>query len=425
MPTGICPECDAVTQVEDEIVICPECGSRLRVAYSDPMELELDIGQGAETEQNLIGPSSERQAVTRAASGMADDAYLGLLAQLTGFRRHSPRLHKVELIDAPLIGRRDGYITVIGPSEIGPGQATNSKQRVIRVFVRFEPTVSAGRLESAIKPCRQSFRGDELKLEYGNSGTEFAELYDETAEAPADPLPDYFVWIWHYHGSKPAPDYVAALLDASISALKKIALPLREQCEVCGVIAVSEITLRNGRPGYYCSPCQQKEMNRLNEEESEQEARPRNRQRGLVYGLVSALLLAIGGAYLASFLKGAWPIVVAYFGSGLLPFVVYDAIRKGGRTDDRVVGLTMWIVFLDVAIANVGYYMFVALRVTELPLGGELMRSAFQLFLQEPFWHLIVLIGMWSLSILLLIKRGFREVAPSYNVTFETLSNDL
>ncbi|HWP42546.1 MAG TPA: lysine biosynthesis protein LysW [Blastocatellia bacterium] len=53
MPRGICPECEAEVQVDEDadkgdIVECPDCGSSLEVVGLDPIELDVTMGEEEE-----------------------------------------------------------------------------------------------------------------------------------------------------------------------------------------------------------------------------------------------------------------------------------------------------------------------------------------------------------------------------------------
>jgi alpha-aminoadipate carrier protein LysW len=53
MPRGICPECEAEVQVDEDtdkgdVVQCPDCGSSLEVVGLDPIELDVTMEEEEE-----------------------------------------------------------------------------------------------------------------------------------------------------------------------------------------------------------------------------------------------------------------------------------------------------------------------------------------------------------------------------------------
>ncbi len=83
--------------------------------------------------------------------------------------------------------------------------------------------------------------------------------------------------------------------------------------------------------------------------------------------------------------------------------------------------LTILIIVFEVILTNVGYYIFVARRLTGLPFGAQLMGAALQILLNSSLWNFLAPFYMSFLGIFAAIQGGFRHDMPSPKVTFESL----
>jgi hypothetical protein len=192
------------------------------------------------------------------------------LAELTQLR-HCPEERPFGDKGA-VIGDRDGYLIAAGPV------SGSSNERVgLSILVRFtgleEPEVLKPKLEQLSKD-----RAWKMKT----------EVY------PLEAL-----WTWKYSFT-PKPEAVAERIEAMLTAVKEVAKPLDGRCEVCHMVSPPEITVEYQMLSYQCSGC--KERLRLEAEAAQREydAVPGKSARGLILGLVAALVGGVAWAWVAS-----------------------------------------------------------------------------------------------------------------------------
>ncbi len=205
---------------------------------------------------------------------MAD--YLSELAQELGASPF-PKVaaFRSDLGDAKgvVIGLREGFLVTAGPANIG-------EVRQIAVAVRAQRLLSPDQLLAAVKelPACKSFTNKKKVA-----------------------LQDNAVMLrWPYSLKKPAAAEVRALVDEILGKMKLYAAPFNGRCEDCDAVAVTEITLKKGTPGYHCPACQQRaaaEQARAAEEYARRDA-----------NYVVAGIAGGGAAVLAAVL---WGVVIA------------------------------------------------------------------------------------------------------------------
>ena len=349
---------------------------------------------------------------------MRKTGYMESLAELTGLQRCKLQEYSVELIHDPLIGHRDEYIIALGPyEESGYRRST----RNVRIFMRFKPVVTET-LRGALTKCAEEHDKENLLLETGNCEHDFAWDIGEEPESEALHS-DYLICNWRYSRSRPSPDRVSGFLDCCLTELKKIAPPLTRKCVMCDQTAISEISLRNGTPGYYCDSCKDREFRRLDKEFIKHQTMEIDYGRAIAYGVVAVLATSIAGAYLGALLhkKPLWPLLVC-FASGLLVIPVAMAVKEGARRiDDKVAGMLLSMIVGQVAIGTILFYIFVAMQGTERPFDVSLLKYALDLFMQTPIRHTAEFLGLCFLCLLIGIQGPLRHADPRRKVIFESL----
>lgn len=393
-----------------------------------------------------------------------DKDWMTRLAGLTELRQYRPREYGVEELGDALVGVRDGYIVALGPrwesAKAGGG-------KFIRFFIRFTPTEEKT-LTTAMRRCKAMFEGEKLIIEAEWGAQEYEEEEPERPEAlrrkerqveshgeassddSESARDSSFTWDWQYYIHRPDPEQVLQLLNTFVNTLKRVAPPLPQTCEICKKISVSELTLRNGTPGYYCDTCQEKEAEKFRRKLREYEHRPVNHQKGLAYGLVSLLVTGVVVGFLAALVlprvsDGAAAFIVL-FGSGLVVAPVGSATQAGlGRFDDRGVKIILVVSLLGMFASHVFYYVFWAWRLTSQPFGLWLVRPALALFVGPPVVHVqsllgclhfryhiappcprivvhvLSLLGCLFMAFFVAVQGGLRHEFPSPEVTFERL----
>jgi hypothetical protein len=368
-----------------------------------------------------------------------DDDWMTRLAGLTDLRRYRAREYGVEGLGDAVVGVREGYIVALGPrwesTRAGGG-------KFIRFFIRFTPTEEKT-LTTAMTKCKAIFKGEELivEAEWGAPEDEEeeperpealgrkerqAESHGQASSDDSESTRDSFTWDWEYYIHRPDPEQVFELLNAFVNTLKPVAPPLPQTCEICKKISVSELTLRNGTPGYYCDTCQEKKTERFRRKVREYEQRPVNQQKGLAYGLISAVAAGVVAGFLAALVlprvsDGA-AFFIVLFGSGLVVAPVFSATQAGlGTFDDKGMEIVLGTSLLGMFCAHLFYYISWAWRLTSHPFGLWLVKPALALFVGSPVVHILSLLGCLLLAIFVAVQGGLRHELPSPDVTFERL----
>ena len=278
------------------------------------------------------------------------DTFLQDLAGLTGLT-HYPKQGPFEQKEGSLIGSKDGFLVVVGPSRAEGGQSA------VSVVLRFKKLSGTSALEAALQgnPALKGM-GKAAKIEE-----------------------DRVRWDWGYAFRKPKAEDVARLLESLLEAVKQAASPFTEKCESCDSSSAPQIVLLEGTPVHFCESCQQKFQMELDAAGQAYEEMSSNLPNGVLLGTVAA---AGGGV--------AWGLVAYYlqriflWGAILIGYVVAQAVVKGmGK-----VTLAGQVIVCVLTIASVffGDTVFFTLA---------LMRE-----LKQPF----------SMDLLQLVVANFREL---------------
>jgi hypothetical protein len=357
---------------------------------------------------------------------------------LTGLHRCRGGEYGVEeMIGDAAVGVQEGYIVVLGMAK---EQA--SGKPAVRLFVRFG-AVNAGAVTAAMKNCQTKFAEEGLTYEADSIAPIEEDAVSSGAasrgDSPAkeqdsarkddgeigDPR-DSLAWTWIYKARKPDPQRVVTLLKACLDSLKEIAPPFPPTCEICKKSSVSEITLRDGMPGYYCDGCQEIRTRAFKEKLREYESRPVNHQKGLAYGLISAILTGLAAGYLASLflprISGAAAFWIAALTSGFVVTPIYEATEAGlGGIDDKGINIIVAMAMLGMFVAHVFFYIFWAYKLGSETLGLWTLSTGLELFMESPGFHVLALLVCLFFAVFAVIQGGLRHEVPRPDETFEPL----
>ena len=185
---------------------------------------------------------------------------------ITSYTKNGPFTGK----KGTLIGEKSGYLVSVGlhqkENSSGVGILIRYKRienfEMIRTTVHFSPALLTG---LKIKELSDRHRKEFLITE------------------------DSFFWMWPYVFKKPAPELIAEMVETFISAVKQAAPGFDGKCERCAANTVTNISLFNSVPVYYCPPCQQAVKDEMGIAETEYDQRPSNLLKGILYGAAGAL----------------------------------------------------------------------------------------------------------------------------------------
>lgn len=248
------------------------------------------------------------------------------------------------------IGVRNGYLSAIGPNQIDSKSA-------VSIMIRFRHTLDHTPIADALA-----------------NSTQFLDAIGEKKwkKSIAESLvfgADYLLFNWKYTLSRPSPEKIAAAHTAIIEAIRSVAPPAESRCDICQKSSVTAPSLYNGVPGYYCGSCQSQAHGQQNAASAEYETRETNLARGLLFGLIAAVLgsLAWGGvAYAINY--------IFFYGALLIGAMIAKAVFYGiGKIN--LVGQVMVFV-LTVTSVFFGDAIFFTLSVMKsesLPFSADLL----------------------------------------------------
>jgi hypothetical protein len=275
------------------------------------------------------------------------------------------------------------------------------------------------------------YEGDAVSSEApsrGDSSTQGEESVKTDDDEIGDP-PDSVAWTWVSKTHKPDPEQVVALLKATLDSLKEIAPPFPQTCELCKKTAVSELTLCDGTPGYYCDACQEERTGAFKEKLREYESRPVNHQKGLAYGLIGAVLTGLAAGYLAALVLPRISDMAAFWiaalASGFVVSPIYSATKAGlGGIDDRGINIIVAMAMLGMFAGHVFFYIFWAYQMSSEAFALWMLGAGLSLFLRSPGFHVLTLLVCLFLAVFSVIQGGLRRAVPSPDVTFERLESE-
>ncbi len=251
-----------------------------------------------------------------------------------------------------VIGIRSGYLSAVG-------QATVNRQNSINFFVRFKNGSDQAAVIQALSTSEPFLKAlDEKK-------------WKKSLEKALVVGADYLQFSWNFSLRRPKAEAVAAVHSAIIEAIRPVAPPPETRCDMCHNATVTTPSLYNGIPGYYCSSCQSQAHGEQNAAAAEYAARETNFPRGLLFGIVAALVGALlwgGVAYAINyiFLYGAVLIGMLI---GKAMFYGIGKINTAGQI--AVFLLTVASVFFGDAI----FFTLSIMRSEQLPFSGELLMA--------------------------------------------------
>ena len=301
---------------------------------------------------------------------MADD-YMTQLASLTGLR-HCPKQGPFGDKAGAVIGERDGYILVIGP-----GKAFhNDKKAAINIMVRFREAQPGGEslraaAESLTMPADvppTPLGGEVVRAAVAAHPAVAAALgvseFSGKHHKQMDLGRDYLTWSWDYSFGKPKADGIVALANALLDAVKSSAPALASKCEICNSNTVSEILLCNGIPGYFCTGCQETTRYQLDEASRAYEVVESHFGRGLIFGVVAALLGSIAWGGVAYAIKR-----IFLWGGVVIGYFIGWAFFKGSGKVDNFGRITVAVLtVLSVLFGDVIFYALIVSQETGTPL---------------------------------------------------------
>lgn len=234
-----------------------------------------------------------------------------------------------------VIGARDGYLIAAGPVS-----GSSDRRQEFRILVRFTGLEEV--LKERLKQLSKD-RGWKIRTKVSLMS---APEHSESGRCPLSAV----LWSWRYSFT-PKPEAVAERLEAMLAAVKEVARPLDGHCEVCQVVSSAEITVYYEMLSYQCSGC--KERLRLEAEAAQREydAVPGNFARGLILGLVAALVDGIAWAWAASIWGERTVLATTCIGI-LVSFAVTYGTGKASRSE-RMLARALAVVG---AVAGVAFY---------------------------------------------------------------------
>jgi hypothetical protein len=273
------------------------------------------------------------------------DKYLLELSAVTGL----PLFENAKVVGdkATLIGLRDGFLVSAG---IGKEESGSS---AVLVLFRFPNMEDVSALTGALKAAKGGFK--EVKVDNSSA-----------------------LAVWKYSLGKPKVADVAEALTSVLLALKQNAQPYDGRCEMCRGASVSEITLMNDVPGYYCAGCQEKTRAELGMAAEQYERLETNLPQGLLYGSVAALGGSVvwgGVAYLINYIFLYGAIIIGY----AIGWAVHKGIGKINLAGQIMVGV---LTVASVLFGDVIFYTLTFMKEMNLPFSIDLLATVMENFVE-------------------------------------------
>lgn len=221
---------------------------------------------------------------------------------------------------------------------------------------------------------------------------------------------------WPFSLFAPKPEAVAAVLKVLVGFAAKAAKPVAEQCEGCGRETREGLWMADGVPVRVCTPCRASQDEQARRAQEAYESLASNPMAGLLYGLLTGMVLAVlwgGLAFLIHriFLWGAIGIGVALAWSinrGM------EKVNHFGR---------MLTVLLTLATVLAGDYLFILFSAAREVEGGLSLRLAivaaqhfFEANFQNGSGYISLLFALVGAGYILYMNRP-----PRFRVTYEPL----
>lgn len=178
-----------------------------------------------------------------------------------------------------LIGEKNGYLVSVGLHQ-------KERSSGVGILVHFKKIENAEMIRAAVQFSPSLISALKIK--------ELSERHRKEFIITEDSI----FWIWPYVFKKPAPDLIAEMVETFIAAIRQTAPGFNGVCERCTVNKVSNITLFNSMPVYYCPSCQQAVKDEMGIAEAAYEQRPSNVLLGAAYGAAGAIAGGIVWGYL-------------------------------------------------------------------------------------------------------------------------------
>lgn len=273
------------------------------------------------------------------------DKYLAELSAATGLPLYENA--KVVGDKGTLISLRDGFLVSAG---LGKEESGSS---AVMVLFRFPPMEDVSALPDALKAAKGGFK--EVKVDNSSA-----------------------LAVWKYSFGKPKTAEVAEGVTSLLAALKQNAQPYDGRCEMCRGTSVSEITLMNDVPGYYCAGCQEKTRAELGMAAEEYERLETNLPQGLLYGSVAAL----GGSVVWGGVAYAINYIFLY-GAVAIGWVVGWAVHKGiGKINLAGQIMVGVLTVASVLFGDVIFYTLAFMKEMNLPFSMELLGTVMENFVE-------------------------------------------
>lgn len=274
--------------------------------------------------------------------------YLQELSASTGLPAYKKKGPFTQL--GSVIGTRNGYLSAMGP-------ANENNQNSVNFFVRFKNGSDKTAIIQALSTSETFLQALEEKK------------WKKSLEQSLIVGDDYLQFDWKFSLRRPAAEKVAAVHTAIIEAIRNVAAPAEARCDLCDKTSVSKPSLYNGIPGYYCGSCQSQAQTDQNAAAAEYAARETNLARGLMFGILAAVVGAIawgGVAYAINY--------IFLYGAVLIGFLIAKAVFYGIGKINTVGQIAVFV--LTVASVFFGDAIFYTLSIMKsegIPFSTELL----------------------------------------------------
>ena len=180
---------------------------------------------------------------------------------------------------------------------------------------------------------------------------------------------DYLQFNWKYTFRMHSAEKLAAVHTAIVEAIRSVAPPPELKCELCKSTSVGKPQLYNGIPGYYCGSCQSQAQHEQNAAGEAYEKLETNLPRGLLFGILAAIVGAIawgGVAYAIHYIFFSGALLIG----ALVAKAVFYGIGKINLPGQiAVFVLTVASVFFGDAI----FFTLSVMKSEAIPFSAELL----------------------------------------------------
>lgn len=319
---------------------------------------------------------------------MNNKEYLFRLSAITGLT-HYPGQGPWTGKAGSLVGPKDGYLAAVGIAKVQNSAA-------LIVFLRFQNSGQPQLLKTAIE------QNAALK------GKKWGKL--------AEVGPDFLRWEWKYSFSKPKLEEAAQLITTLVESLKGAVSPFDNRCEHCRNSSSPTLMLMNGLPVYFCSGCQEKVRQELDQAALQYEAIEPNYPNGILLGAGAALAGALAWGGVAYSLHR----IFLYGAIGIGYLVALGVIKGTGKVTRLGQILTPLLTVASVLFGDAIFFTLSVMKEENIPFSGQLLKG--------------VVVHLWEIelqsggAISLLFALGGAAYAlyaarkPKFSVNFEPLT---